>query len=384
MVIKKAIYLKCRKVKRIIWGVLGLSVTYNVNHDNHDKRCLLVYKTSPFKTKKWDQIHQNIWQIRELARIIGTYDYEVDVIDFDDPYTKLKKNYDMVIGLIPRSIDVYSTHMNKSCKRIAYLTSSNLEYTNLQELKRIEEVYRRRGIRLQPRRQGGHIGRVIESFDGAMFIGNEYNFTSYKTFQMPPTYYIRNNGYEFDYPIDFSKKKATNFVFFGSVGQVHKGLDLLLEIFSQNGFPFDLYVCGMLDGESDFCTAYYKELYQTPNIHTIGFVEVGGKKFWEITEKCAYTILPSCAEATVGSILTMMSAGMIPIISKDCGIDETDAICLPDCKIETIEQYIYDYSKRNQEWVITKGKLAIEIINQKYSKKHFTESIVNALDNILL
>ncbi|WP_314621160.1 hypothetical protein, partial [uncultured Selenomonas sp.] len=101
--------------------------------------------------------------------------------------------------------------------------------------------------------------------------------------------------------------------------QVHKGLDLLLEIFGQKDFPFELYICSSFQSEKEFCEVYKSELFHTSNIHSVGFIDIMGEKFCEISEKCSFTILPSCSEGVAGSALTAMSAGIIPIVIRECG-----------------------------------------------------------------
>lgn len=64
-----------------------------------------------------------------------------------------------------------------------------------------------------------------------------------------------------------------NFLWMGSLGLIHKGLDLLLEIF--NELPdYNLYICGSTKNEPEFEYLYFDELYRTKNIHTYGFVGV--------------------------------------------------------------------------------------------------------------
>ena len=59
---------------------------------------------------------------------------------------------------------------------------------------------------------------------------------------------------------------------------VHKGLNLVLEAFSQ--LPdYNLIVCGPVEKDKDFENAYFKELYQLPNIKTLGFVALDSKDF---------------------------------------------------------------------------------------------------------
>lgn len=357
-------------------------VIENVNNANVDKRCLLIYIIQPFQ-KNVDKSHQNLWQVKEIARLIGNKGFVVDATNYLYEYVSLHYNYDLVIGLIPRGIDIYTKHMNPGCKQIAYLTSMNLSVTSGNEEKRIEECYKRRGVRLKPRRFAGYIEQRIEQFDGTWYIGNEYNFQSYSHFKMPPSFRIINTGYVFPWADPNIERDPHYFMYFGSAGQVHKGLDLLLELFAEEIKDCTLYVCGSFASEEDFATEYHKELFETSNIIPIGHVNIETPQYEELSRKCAYSIMPSCAEGCAGSVLTNMSAGIIPIVSKECGFEEDEVINLSDCKKETIKSYILEYSKKDQEWLKEQSRKSIQIVKEHYSDSAFTKSVEEALDGVL-
>lgn len=357
-------------------------VINNVNNSNADKRCLLIYIIQPFQ-KEVDKSHQNFWQVKEMARIIGNKSYIVDVAYYQYKYVSLHHKYDLVVGLIPRGIDIYTKHMNSGCKQIAYLTSMNLSVTSGNEEKRIEECFQRRGVRLKPRRFAGYIEQRIEQFDGVWYIGNEFNFQSYSHFKMPPSFRIRNTGYVFPWADPNIVRDPHCFMYFGSAGQVHKGLDLLLELFAEEIKDCTLYVCGSFAREEDFVKEYHKELYETSNIIPIGHVNIETPQYEELSKICAYSIMPSCAEGSAGSVLTNMSAGIIPLVSKECGFEEEEVITLPDCKKETIKSYIVEYSKKNQEWLKVYSLKSIQIVKEYYGNSAFTKSVEEALDGVL-
>lgn len=368
--------------KKVVKGYLHKDIIFNCNHTDYRKRCLLIYITHPFTEKKETEYHQNTWQARELARIIGTFEYQVDVIDYRNRFTRPVGKYDLVIGLIPRGIDVYSKHLSRDAVKIAYLTSSCLQYTNQQEISRLDQLFERRGMKLQARRQAGEISKAIESFSGALFFGNDYNLKSYEMFKMPPTYYLANSGYDYDFRLKMDKD-SHRFLFFGSMGQVHKGLDLLLEIFSKPGFPYELYVCGSVSEEKDFEEAYFRELYKTPNIHTIGFVDIRSAQFEDLVNSCAFAILPSCAEGQAGSVTTLMSAGVISICSRECGYNDDEVINLPDCRMETIERFIRFYAEKDPEWIRHHAEKALKTYREKHTKRSYTDSVISGLEQIL-
>ena len=76
--------------------------------------------------------------------------------------------------------------------------------------------------------------------------------------------------------------------------------------------------------EKEFLREYERELYRTPNIHAVGWVNIGSQQFLDITQSCVAVVHASCAEGTVGSVITCMHAGLIPIVSYESGVDVHD------------------------------------------------------------
>lgn len=357
-----------------------LPLLENIFNKKYSKNCLISYITNPF-VKGVSYTHQNSWQVIEIAKAISKFGYNIDVCDYNYNKKDFNKKYDLLIDIHPRDNAVYNNFLKPDCIKIAYLTGSNTSFSNIAEQKRIDDVYRRRNIKLIPRRQAPLISKRIESYNAAFFIGNEYNLKTYSEFKMPPVYFIKNTGYDFNFCND--RRKANNFMFLGSAGQVHKGLDLLLEVFAEKCKDCNLYVCSSFENESDFCEAYKKELYNTFNIYPIGFVDIKSDKFKEIAEKCAYMIMPSCSEGIAGSVLTAMSAGMIPIVSRECGFEDDEVIHLKDCSKESIEKSIKFYAAKDNKWIKNESKKAVDVVRKRYSEECFVESVIKALSNIL-
>ena len=93
--------------------------------------------------------------------------------------------------------------------------------------------------------------------------------------------------------------------------------------------------------------------------------------------------MPSCSEGVAGSVLTSMSAGMIPIVSKECGFEDDEVIHLQNCSMECIEEAIKHYSQKDLAWIKNMSKKSIDIVNERYSEKDFIESVKNGLNKVL-
>jgi hypothetical protein len=359
----------------------------NVNCTDYGARSLLIYITEPFRRSTNNRVHQNRWQVCALASLLGEFGYDVDVVDwYHLARVHLRGPYDLVIDHRPGLIDAsarYARALAPSAQRVAYFTTSNPSWQNAAELRRIEDVHRRRGVWLRSRRRASPLAREdVESFDAIWFIGNEYNLSTYTAeFRLPPTQYLRNIG--FDSPaVDARSRASTSFIFLGGRGQVHKGLDLLLEVFA--GRPhLTLYVCGHFDTEADFCRVYRRELFETPNIVPVGFVHPEGSVFRDLVSRSGYLILPSCAEGQAGSVLTGMSVGLIPVVSRECGFDAGEVHLLPDCSLDAIATAVDRFGAQPSAWVEDEARRMREIARTRFGPENYRDSVRMALGALL-
>lgn len=351
----------------------------NVNKSNFEKNCLVSYITTPFENPNSKDYHQNIWQVKEIVRIIGAYGYNVDVVDYKTNKVYLSKKYDLVFDVLACENPIYRNNLKKDAKRIIYFTGSESEFANNAELTRILDLEKRRGVRLQPRRQAPAIVKDVENYDVAIMIGNDYNFDTYSKFNFKKRFIVPNTGYDFGDRFDLSKKDSKNFLYFGSAGCVHKGLDLLLEVFSEKDFPANLYVCGAFKREHDFEEEYKNELYNTTNIFPVGITDIWSDDFTVLAGKCAFSILPSSSEGFAGSVVTTMSAGIINICSDRCGLDAEDVIILKDCSKETIRNTVLEYAGKSEEWIMAESERAKKLAETKFSKSEFTRLMSEAI-----
>ena len=94
--------------------------------------------------------------------------------------------------------------------------------------------------------------------------------------------------------------------------------------------------------------------------------------------------MPSCAESHAGSIAVGLSAGLIPIVSEECGYDDEDEVInLPDCQINTIRDYVLVYSEKTIDWVEAKALKCVQVARTKYSRNNYSNAIRIALESII-
>jgi hypothetical protein len=290
--------------------LLGPGIVRNALKSAHLQRALVLYTVGPFRVRKAMLTHQNVWQVVELARALDEMGYAVDVVEYGERNRNLLRGvYHLVIDLHPRDPALYDGFLAPGARTIAYITGKNPEFSNAAELERLRDLERRRGARLRPRRQVPPFPKgKVEGFDGFFYFGDAATLDTYRDFQLPPAFRLVNNGYDEVSPTDPAIRDPRRFLFLGGTGQVHKGLDLALELFSATP-DLELNVCSPFRAEADFARAYARELGRTPNIHAAGFVDVRSPRFRELQATCGALLSPSCSEGQGGNVTVALSYG---------------------------------------------------------------------------
>lgn len=313
--------------RRIDWlGYPFLQNVHGVEDAGTKRRALLIYLTEPFQLREDDTRfldHQNLKQCRQIASLLDEAGYLVDVADYQDDKLvqgELPRQYDLIVshrGDLGRAGAGLASHTVK-----VYLASGmNHTHYNRNLLRRYERLSHRRSCTFAPPELNREDLPFVDAADAVAGFGNGYTTGTWRERVRGPVLPFNNYGAldggssEKDYA-----RAARNFLFFASRNQVGKGLDLLLEIFPRHP-DLHLHVCSLFEYEPDFSSCYRRELYETPNIHTVGVVKVGTPEFRRILADCAFIIHPSCSEGQPGSVVQAMHAGLIPLVTKESGID---------------------------------------------------------------
>lgn len=136
--------------------------------------------------------------------------------------------------------------------------------------------------------------------------------------------------------------------------------------------------------EKDFETGYYRELYQTKNIHTVGWVDINSHKFVEIMNNCVGLIYPSCAEGGGGCVINCLHAGLIPIVSYESSVDVNDfGVILKDCSNGEIKTAIQNVSNRSVEELKRMARKSWEYVRANHTRERFAEVYAKTILNIM-
>lgn len=372
-------------IKNIYENVL-YSPIINLYKDNYKKRCLLSYSVFPFKQKQKKFIHPNYIENYTLAEEIRKHGYTIDV--YNNTY---KKNinyskYDLIIGEGLPISNYFLTRINKKIDTIYYATGSHPFIQNFNSQKALlnfaskHDLYIKNSARLVPE-SWGISASLSQKY---MILGNEITENTFKIFNSNSEKYLLNPPfYATNIITDFSKKSPKDFLWFGSYGLIHKDLNTVLDVFIKHP-ELNLHICGRIEEEKEFMSVYNESLISSSNIHLHGYVNVNSDYFKNLMETCSFTILSSCAEGCSTAIATVMgNGGLIPIVSKECGIDIKNGEYVISGDNESIEKAVLKASNYADSDILMYSEENIKFVNEEFSITTFKRNVEKILNSFL-
>jgi glycosyltransferase involved in cell wall biosynthesis len=369
--------------------VLGLGTPPPEGHlkaDGPPKRALVSYITEPFTLAPGDwrnNLFSNIGIGRGIVRALNELGYVVDLVQYSDTQFVPQKPYDLFLGHGGTNFERLDRALPKDVVRIYFSTGIYWKEGHTRNEQRFEDLEKRRGVRLPRERQvTADEEYANRAADGIICLGSHLAKESYRGF---PLVINLNNAAYFDDHCerpgkDFAAARE-KFLFFSGPGNVHKGLDLLLEAFSR--LDAALYVCQEI--EREFRKVYRRELETLPNIRCIGQVPLKGDRFYRLVDECAFVIHPTCAEGQPGSLIECMWQGLIPVASRQVNMDMDDfGITLKDCSVDEIVAVVTDLRRRPPEWCAEMSRRARRAAVADYSEEGFLRNMKSAIRTIIL
>ena len=315
---------------------------------------------------------------REFFQIMNNLIHLNCVIDvcfcnYDISEQELKdKNYDFIFGFGQafRKASEYC----KNAKKILYMTENPYYISKEREHERINYYEKRMGKKCDFSRTGVYyLDDDIKTADIVVSLGETKYYRIFKkeTYRIFPTG-LKNESFQFD----FSKKEKNKFVLFGAGGIVHKGIDILVEVFAKHP-EWTLYMCGgnITNGIEDLA-------YKVPsNCIDMGYVKVESDEYIKIVEQCVYCLLPSCSEGMSTGLITCMNHGVIPVVTRGNGFDDLENYTeyFEDFHIEEIEKNLIELVKGPMNILEEKAKCVMEYANTEFTLEQYTKRMQEIL-----
>lgn len=341
----------------------------------------------PFLLKNDEPIpnsHTNFWESLQIAKTFLNLGFCVDVIHYANKTFIPEKDYSFFVGA-RTNFERFAQVLNKDCVKIAHMDTAHWLFNNCASYKRHLDLNQRKGVTItRNKRYMTDANLAIEYADYATIKGNQFTVNTYSYAQKPYNRIYNPACTSYQWPEDKNFETCrNNYLWFSSSGLVHKGLDLVLDAFAEMP-DYHLTICGPIHEEKEFEDIYYKELYQTPNIHTVGWVDIDSHKFIEIANKCVGVIYPSCAEGQSGSVVICLQAGLIPIVSYESGVDVDDfGVILNDCSINEIKNSIRMVSNLTAQELKQMARKVWEYARANHTREKYAERYRIIIEEII-
>lgn len=364
---------------------------HNYYKTKFNKNLLISYITYPFN-RGINYFHTNMQESIKISEVFRDLEFNIDVVDYDYTGNIDYLKYDMILGFGDPLVKCFYNR-NKKIKTIYYGTGMHVCHQNYMTLRRVKDVYVKTGDWLP------ESGRIVEKtwsvqttlVDAMILLGNKIVEQSYRRYYDGPIYLLNpsfievisyENALKITQDKDFNDAKK-NFLWFGSNGLIHKGLDLLLEFFKKRN-DLQLHICGPINKETNFRRTFFNELYNYPNIHTYGFISIKSELFKELMKKCGFVVFPSCSEGGSPAVLNCMANGLIPIVTDYASIETKDfGVIIKGFKeediLEAINFSISIESKKLQEMALK----SLIYTRKNHNVNIFKSNFKKIIDNIL-
>ncbi len=318
-----------------------------------------------------------------IIRAFRDLGYTCHFIHAVDREFKVKDEYSAAVFHVG-NFDVINPQLPKNCKTIAFETGAYWPVHNQKELERFHELKVRRGADLKPDRfhgKGAETDFMLNNVSAVVALGDDFTRESFSQFKnlyplnsafLPDKYFSQEDLEKKDFGL--AKK---NFLYFGGGGEVHKGLDLLIEVFSK--LPnLNLFLCNNLS--ENFLKVYKKDLEKSPNIHVLGYIPQRSQGFYQLVKKCAFNVHISCSEGSPGGIIELLQYGIIPLATQESNIDLNGfGFKLQTHNLEEISQAVIKLSELPNEEVKNLANKTRVAAFEKFSDDAFLKNLKHIL-----
>ena len=325
----------------------------------------------------------------DLSRTHGTRDVEsaaivsalvrcgcrVDVARYDCE-RGIRTDYDYVIGqgIAFRN----ASALNPKAKRILYLTENPPALSFEKEKERIAYFEERHHIKTDLSRSGRFFKEEdFERLEACIFIGNPSDadkINGIKTYTIRPTGIINPLFNSYMRNFDEAKKR---FMWIGSSGAIHKGLDILLDVFS-NHPELELYVLGLNESDRRLLSGMMGN-----NVTNCGYIRIVGEEFAELVSKCGFVVLPSCSERLATSVITGMNHGLIPLVTHETSIEAPVGEVFKTFKVADVEETLVRWSNKETAFLKEESEKTLNFARDTYNIPKYSRRITDIFSELI-
>lgn len=364
---------------------------HNVFHKSYTKKALLYYLPNAFNRKGIPKFHANLTESYTIGEAFDQLGYIVDCITAG---SSKKINYEQYDVILATGMPIHEIlRQKKRPKLIFYAPGAHPFYSLDATAKKNLSVYEQKGVWLtkssryiDPNAMGVYLSLFT---DHVIILGNEWSLKQYtKWDSQRPSHYSVLKAFYFDcHQPNFDNKdyktSCSHILWFGSMGLIHKGLDIALDIAIKHP-EITLHICGAPKREKDFWNYYSPLIKDCKNIVDHGFVNIESDQFVEIMNQCSFLIMPSISEGCSTSILNVVAnGGLIPIYSSICGVDlQPIGISIPSITYDAFEAAVLDAIRIQPDEIKKQSIQICELVRNNYTLEQYRNNLKEIISKI--
>ena len=316
--------------------------------------------------------HPQYFKTVVMAKTFVDLGFWVDVIHCENQGFVPWKSYDVVVDT-RFNLQRLHKYFSSQCIKILHCDTAHIVFQNSAEMGRMLNLQKRRNASVPANRlETPHLG--VEYADYLTTCGNEFTIQTYG-YANKPIYRLpipAQKTWPWPHDKDFDQCRR-RFLWFGSRGMVHKGLDLVLEAFTQMP-EFQLSIVGPVQDEPEFVNLYRKELFHTTNITLFGWLDNSSAEFKAILDQSVGHVFPSCSEAGAAAVLESMAGGVIPIVTYEASVDIEDfGEMLEAASVEGIQEGVRTIASLPPQDLQQRAKRAWEYVHTNNTPENFAK-----------
>jgi hypothetical protein len=384
---KKVLHLKSDFILKAIRILYGDYIIQNINYDYTGKQStiLICYTTKSFELNFNENkiFHSNILHINQIIKILIDMNFSIDVCNCNDMISieKIKnKKYDYILGF-GKAYELLVNNKQYG-KSILFITENDPEIANNNYQERInyfKSRHPKKKISNAIIRNNYYNMNQLVISDIGIAINSDYN-CNYMKKRFNTFYSLNINGLsnsDFVYTTDHIIKKRNSFVWFGSRGVIHKGLDILVDTFALMPH-LNLNIYGISEEEINLIQQ------NKPNINIHSKIHVMDPEFIrKVVLENVFVVSLSCSEGMQSAIATCMLHGLIPIVTKETGYNSHDSILeFSDYTIDSVRSTLTEICNYSDDLIIQLSKSAYIYANENFTLGNFTNNIRGIFNRI--
>lgn len=356
------------------------------------RRVLLCHLPEAFTSDKQPKFHSNLTECYVAARCFDRLGYSVDCssranegIDYSP--------YEIIYGINGNAfLGSFTAGKGSEPLRIFYSVGAQMNYNFSVTAQRNISFHKRHGFWLLGSNRyipaSGMNYYQAHFADAVICLGDRQILEPFllddkrsERYRYLPAFYF--NVARPDEKKDFSKCRK-NILWFGSMGLLHKGLDIAID-FAVAHPDYTLHICGGSSAEKDFWRYYSPIVDRASNIHIHGFVDIESVEFVTLLNECGILLNPSISESGAVAVLNVLGNGaLMPVYSRGTALELADVgVELPEVQYEAFEKALLDAGSLPVDEFAQRAWAAHRKVRDGYTLAQYEERLFNHICEII-